>query len=208
MIPRVLRLFLALIVAITVYLLWRLDPESSNYGSEVSAVFAATLALLTATYVVVAALQWSAMQRSLDLSARAWVLPSISETLTFVPTIGGSLVEIRLTNSGRTPAFAELAVASSLIEGEIPEVEGRYESGIVIPPSSPETPILPHIIRVDDPSVADLPDVENGNRRLYVWVFVQYRDGVASGRFTRLGWEYHPDHGRFVPYHNSLQRMD
>ena len=163
------------------------------------------LVVIGFVYTTVTAFQWHQMRRSVDIAERAWVLPSISAGPQFV--LPGMTVKIRLRNTGRSPAFAAFAVRSSVV-AEVPEVgENDYESGIVIPPASREKPILPHIIQLPDPTVADFPNVRNGTLRLFVWVFVKYRDGITDGRFTRLGWEYVHEWNRFAPCHHEYQVM-
>src|SRR5436853_642733 len=77
--------------------------------------------------------QVSAMERGLDTTERAWVLPSLAGPK-LTPEGDAVLwdVQVLLRNTGKTPAFVEFAADSSL-EPKPPKVHG-YESGIVIAP--------------------------------------------------------------------------
>lgn len=145
--------------------------------------------------------QLNTMQRAMDMTERAWVLASIVGPL--LEQEGGSVVKVLLRNAGKSPAFVDFAVESSM-ELKPPKDQGR-ESGILIAGGEAENPALPHVIKLLHPAKADMADVARGARRLYVWVFIEYKDAIKGGRFTQLCWEYLAQYRSSVPCASGYQ---
>lgn len=139
--------------------------------------------------------QLTTMQRTLDMAERAWVLASIVGPV--LEAEGGSVVKVLLRNAGKSPAFVDFAVGSSL-ELRPPKLQGR-ESGILIAGGEPEKPALPHDVKLAHPLKADTLAVASGTRPLYVWVVIDYKDAITSGRFTQLCWQYVAQYGTAIP---------
>ena len=140
-------------------------------------------------------------ERALDMSERAWVLPSI-EGPAFKPE-GGSAVKVILRNAGKSPAFVGFSAEVSF-EPRAPKISG-YEGGITIAGGETSNPPLPHVIHFPIPAKADMEAIERGTKTLYVWVFVSYKDPIKAGRFTQLCAAYMAQYRRTIPCASQYQ---
>lgn len=140
-------------------------------------------------------------ERALDMTQRAWVLPSIQGP--FLKPEGGSVIRIMLRNTGKSPAFVGFSAELSW-EPKAPKIKG-YEGGITIAPGETENPALPHVIHFPLPTKPDVEAIERGTKTLYVWVFVSYKDPVKAGRFTQLCAVYLAQYRRTMPCASQYQ---